>query len=120
MKRMSNGAVLLLLLLFPIIIWAQDKTIVGKVADESGPIVGASVTVKNSTLGTTTDANGDFTLTVPPSAKTLVVSSLGYEPREVSISGNTFSITLQKSGASKLDEVVVVGYGTQRKANITG
>ena len=120
MKRLTNGAVLLLLLLLPAIITAQDRTISGKVADESGPVAGASITVKNSTIGTTTDANGDFRLTVPSSAKSLVVSSLGYETREISLSGNTISITLQKSGASRLDEVVVVGYGTQRKANITG
>ena len=120
MKRLTNGVLVLLLLLFPSIIWAQSKTITGKVTDDSGPIAGASVTVKNSAIGTTTDDNGDFTLAVPPDAKTLVITSLGYETREISISGNTFSILLQKSGAAKLDEVVVVGYGTQRKANVTG
>jgi hypothetical protein len=83
-------------------------------------VVGASVTVKNSTVGTTTDPNGKFSLTVPSSAKSLLISSLGYETREVSITGNTLSITLQRSGAARLDEVVVVGYGTQRKANVTG
>src|SRR4030095_13209496 len=120
MERLSIGARVLLLLLFPAIIWAQDKNISGKVADESGPIAGASVTVKNSTVGTTTDANGDFSLSVPSSAKSLVISFLGYETREINITGNVLSITLQKSGASKLDEVVVVGYGTQRKVNVTG
>jgi TonB-linked SusC/RagA family outer membrane protein len=120
MNRTSSGLLVLLLLLLPAFMWGQDRTVTGKVSDEAGPVVGASVTVKNSTVGTTTNNNGEFSLTVPSTATSLVISSLGYESREIAINGNTVSITLQKSAASKLEEVVVIGYGTQRKANVTG
>jgi len=119
MNRLSKGLFLPLLLLLTTVAWAQNKTITGKVVDETGAIAGASVSVKNTTIGTTTDANGAFTLSVPNSAETLVISSVGYGTREVRIDGNTVSVRLTKS-SSNLDEVVVVGYGSQRKSNVTG
>ncbi len=121
MKKLSKGVFLPFLLLLCAISWAQSKTITGKVVDESNVgLAGASVTVKNSTTGTTTNENGEFTLSVPASAQTLVITSVGYTLKEVAIVGTTISVSLVKSDASNLDEVVVVGYGTQRKSVVTG
>jgi TonB-linked SusC/RagA family outer membrane protein len=94
--------------------------ITGKVLDEKGqPLVGASIRVKGSTTGTTTDDNGSFTLEVPDNT-TLVISYLGYENKVVTVSGTTpVNITLTQAKSS-LNEVVVVGYGTQKKVNLTG
>jgi TonB-linked SusC/RagA family outer membrane protein len=121
MKRFRKGVLLPLLLLLSVLTWAQNKTITGRIIDENkDPVVGASITVKNSNTGTTTNANGDFTLSVPASASSLVITSIGFASQEVNITGNTVSVTLAKAGLSNLDEVVVVGYGTQRKVNVTG
>lgn len=120
MKNLSRRVLFPLLLLLSATSWAQDKTITGKILDETNaPIFGASVTVKNSTRGTTTNQNGDFALSVPIDATTLVITSVGYSPKEIAITGSTISVSLVKS-ASSLEEVVVVGYGTQKRVNVTG
>jgi TonB-linked SusC/RagA family outer membrane protein len=120
MKKLLKGGLIPFLLLWAGVSMAQNRTITGKVLDDvNAPVAGASVTVKNSTSGTTTNDKGEFTLTVAPSANTLVISSLGFVTREVGISGNTVSVSLAKS-VSALDEVVVVGYGTQKKVNVSG
>lgn len=100
---------------------AQTRTIKGKVTDtKSNPVPNASVTVKGSTLGTTADANGDFSINVPGTAKVLVISSLNFTGQEVAI-GNKTSITVSLvSTAQDLQEVVVVGYGTKKKSDLTG
>jgi TonB-linked SusC/RagA family outer membrane protein len=94
--------------------------ITGKVVDEKGlPLPGASVRIKGAKTGTATDANGSFTLDVPENA-VLTVSFLGYEDKEVTAAGTgPLLIALTPSGKS-LNEVVVVGYGTQKKVNLTG
>ena len=98
----------------------NSRTITGKVVDEKGsPVANASVTVKGSSTGTATDNEGIFTLKVTDGAKTIVISSVDYSSQEVSIARTSnVSVTLQLSNAS-LDEVVVVGYGTQRKRDVT-
>ena len=99
----------------------QQRTITGIVTDRNGtPLPGVSVTVPGTTTGIITDANGSFTLSVPPSAKTLSFSFVGMTSQEVEIGTQTvFNIVLQETSVS-LEEVVVVGYGTQRKVNLTG
>ena len=101
--------------------WAQNKTVTGKVSDEKGsPVAGASVLAKGTNTGTSTDATGSFSLNVPSSATTLVISYVGYASQEVSIaSSNTVSVTLQPEG-SALTDVVVVGYGSVKKKDLTG
>lgn len=101
--------------------WAQTRTITGKVTDNSGAgLPGVSVTIKNSSTGTQTDDNGDFSITVPGNARALVFSFIGYNPQEMSI-GRSNTINVRLSGEEKkLDEVVVVAYGTQRKREVTG
>ncbi|MDF7812695.1 TonB-dependent receptor [Hymenobacter sp. YC55] len=84
------------------------------------PILGATVVVKGSTVGTATDADGNFSLTLPDGNATLVISSIGFANQEVAVNGRTdISITLQND-TKALDEVVVVGYGTQRRQDVTG
>src|SRR6201991_2186287 len=92
----------------------------GKVLDEKGqPLVGASVRIKGSKTGTSTDANGSFTLEVPDNT-TLIISYLGYEDKEIAASGTApLNISLRLA-ANSLNEAVVVGYGTQKKVNLTG
>jgi TonB-linked SusC/RagA family outer membrane protein len=122
MKKISCRIVLLFLftLLISTDLWAQNKTITGKVLDDAGqPISGASVRVKNTTIGTTTNDNGEFSLSVPASATLLQVTSVGQEPREIAITEGPLQISLTKT-SSKLDEVVVVGYGTQKRSVLTG
>lgn len=101
-------------------VMSQSKTIKGKVVDENNiGIPLASIVVKGTTTGTTTNSDGEFTLTVPEDAKTLVVSSTGYTEKEIPITGNTISVSMKRTTAN-LEEVVVVGYGSQRKVNVTG
>ncbi|HEY1023117.1 MAG TPA: SusC/RagA family TonB-linked outer membrane protein, partial [Flavisolibacter sp.] len=83
-------------------------------------IANASITVKGTTNGTVTNATGNFSLSIPSSARTLVVSSVGFQPREISIgSQNTYELTLSGE-AQDMNEVVVVAYGTQKRESITG
>ncbi|MGZ3851532.1 MAG: SusC/RagA family TonB-linked outer membrane protein [Flavisolibacter sp.] len=100
---------------------AQNRTVTGNVTDEKGnPIPSASVVVKGTSAGTTTDVNGNFKLSVPANAKTLVISSVGMSDKEVSLnSGNSYSVSLSAS-ASNLQEVVVVGYTSTTKEAFTG
>lgn len=97
-----------------------EKNITGKVLDVSGvPIIGANIMVKGSTVGTISDIDGKFTLNVPVNA-TLIISYIGYKEIEVPVGANSvLNITLQEN-TEQIDEVVVVGYGTQKKANLTG
>ena len=99
-----------------------DVTITGKVTDEKGePLPGVTVVLKGTTNGTTSGVTGTYSLTLPAASGTLVFSFIGYVTREVPLtSGQTsLNITLQVD-AKNLEEVVVVGYGTQKKANLTG
>src|SRR5450631_1662585 len=101
---------------------AQQKTISGKVTDATTglPVIGSSVSVKNSREATQTNSDGTFTLSVPNSAKTLSITSIGYESQDISITGqDQISVSL-KTADSRLNEVVVVGYGTQKRKDVTG
>lgn len=111
---------MLLLFLLPVLVLAQNKTVTGTVTDEAGtPVSGASVSVKNSSTGTSTDELGRFSINAAEGA-VLVISSINYEPIEVTVgAGNTVSATL-RSKVGDLGDVVVVGYATQRKVNMTG
>ena len=100
---------------------AQVSKVTGNVTSEEDglPVVGASVLVKGTTVGTVTDIDGNFTLTnVPSSAGTLVISFIGMQSKEVKVKP-VVKVVL-KSDAEVLDEVVVTGYGVQRKASFTG
>ncbi len=98
-----------------------NRDISGRIVSESGePIAGASVVVKGTNIGTSTDPGGNFTLQVSQQTVVLVVSSVGYETKEVNVSGSTpVSITLATK-SDELDDIVVVGFGTQKKVDVTG
>lgn len=122
MKKLFSGLCMsvFLLGLLPSVSQAQNRTINGKVTNEKGEAISkASIVVKNTKVGTSTNESGDFTIVAPPSAKSLVVSSVGYEPKEVLIASGNYNVTLTKIEA-KMDEVVVVGYGTQKRSVVTG
>ena len=101
--------------------FAQNETVTGTVTDDKGvPVVAASVTLKGTQRGTTTDATGKFSLEVPGRRGTLVFSAVGMPPVEVAVNGRA-AVDVQMQGeAQGLGEVVVVGYGTQKKATLTG
>ena len=117
MKRLTY----LLLCLFTSIAFATAQTtkVTGTVisAEDDGPIIGASIVVAGTTTGTVTDYNGAFTLDVPSNAKKLIVSYIGMKSVEVAVKP-VIRITME-SDSQNLDEVVVVGYGTQRKKDVT-
>ncbi len=94
----------------------------GKVTNENGePVEGASISIKGTNRGTTTDANGNFTLQVPDGGGVLVISYVGYQTIEIPVSKATTAIKIVlKQAEAKVEEVVVIGYGTQRKTNLTG
>ncbi|WP_202628634.1 SusC/RagA family TonB-linked outer membrane protein [Sediminibacterium soli] len=100
---------------------AQRKTVTGQVTNEKGePVSGASVTVKGSNTGTTSDARGAYSLQVAGNNATLVFSFVGYEDKELRVgSGSTVNAQLVPANR-ELDQVIVVGYGTQRKRDVTG
>ena len=99
-----------------------DRDISGKVSDaDSGePLIGATIQVQGTSIGTITDADGNFNLTVSDGASVLVVSYIGFKSLEIAIGNQVdFDISL-KPDLSSLEEVVVIGYGTQKKINLTG
>lgn len=118
MKRMQKLAVLALMAISSTGAMAQSK-ITGKVVDVNGePIIGASVTVKGTSMGVVSDLNGNFSLN-GVEGKNVVVSYMGYLSQEIGVKGkNTVTVTLKEDPAL-LQEVVVVGYGTQRKEELT-
>mgnify|MGYP003605723750 CR=1 FL=1 len=99
---------------------STKKTVSGKVTDQLGmPAIGVNVLVKNSQTSTTTDFDGNYTITTP-SGSTLVFSYIGFTPQEIVVGNKTSINVVLQEATSKLDEVVVVGYGTQKKTNLTG
>lgn len=99
----------------------QERVVSGKVSDDNGDALpGANVVVKGTALGATTDVNGDYRLQLPADAQTLVVSYIGYNSKEVSIGNQTRIDISLTPDLETLDEVVVVGYGVQRKSDLTG
>lgn len=99
---------------------AKGQTVTGTVSDQSGPLPGANVLVKGTTNGTQTDFDGNYTLDNVQGNATLVFSYIGYKTLEVPVSGRTTVDVNMQEDASELDEVVLIGYGTQRRSDLTG
>lgn len=99
----------------------QAKTVKGTVVDNMGePVIGASVKVVGTTNGAVTDLDGNFALTNVPKNATVEISYIGYTTQKVSVAGKSdLKVTLLEDNKA-LDEVVVVGYGVQRKSDVTG
>ncbi len=100
--------------------WAQ-RTITGRIlSDEGEPLIGATVQAKNTSIGTITDVDGNYSISLPEGTTTLVISYTGYTTSEVVIGvSNVLDVILQPS-VSQLSEIIVVGYGTQIKSTLTG
>jgi len=100
---------------------AQNRTVTGKVTDEKGaPLEGVSVTSPNGKQGTQTDKDGMYSISVPANVKSLNFSNVTFSPQSKSIGNNAVVNITLRSVDSKLEEVVVVGYGTQKKSDLTG
>jgi TonB-dependent starch-binding outer membrane protein SusC len=98
----------------------QQKQVTGIVSDKNGPIPGANVIITGTTTGTITDSNGRYSLDIPQGAEGLTFTFIGMEPKEVIIGTLTKIDVLMSETAIGLDEVIVVGYGTQRARDVTG
>ena len=100
----------------------QQKLITGKVIDETGsPMIGVTVLVKGTTIGTVTDMNGNYSITGDiPNNSILVYSFVGYKSQEIAIAGKTAIDLTMEAELTGLDEVVVIGYGTARRSDLVG
>lgn len=121
-KKQLFSALLCFLLSFSIqLVSAQTKVITGVVQDEKGAVIeGATVAVKESTTAVSTDRSGKFSITVSNSTEVLVITSVGYVNQEVNISGKYTVTVTMITNSQILSDVVVVGYGTARKKDLTG
>ena len=122
-KKTLKRIFLPLLLLISQLTFSQNRTITGKVTDtkDGSPVAGASVTAKGTTKGTSTNVAGDFSLSVPSGTTILVFSSVGFTYQEVDITGkNSVTVSMAGNAGASLNEVVVTGYGTSRKRDLTG
>lgn len=121
MKKCGILQVTLLLLctLYTTISFAQGRKISGTITDDKqNPLPGATITVKGTEVATTSDATGKFSITLPENRKVLVISYVGMQQKEVTVgSGSTLTVSLAAGGT--LSDVVVVGYGRARRANLT-
>lgn len=119
---MKNYILLIVLLLLSVSLFAQQRTITGKVSDanDGGPLPGVTVTLKNSNVGTATDADGNYEIGVPPGEAVLVFSFMGYTSQEVESGARTTIDVVLEPDVELLSDVVVVGYGEQKAINLTG
>ena len=115
------SAALLLVVMTTSLRAAPPKSISGNVSDANGnPVVGVTVRVKSTSIGTTTDQNGNYAIKVPETNTVLAFSSIGYVTQEVYIKNRAIINVTMKFASNSLAEAVVVGYGTQKRANLTG
>ncbi len=99
----------------------QGKTIKGQILDETGEsMIGVSVLVKGTTIGTVTDFDDNYTLEVPSGKNILEISYIGYKTKEITIGNNSLINIKMEPDTQALDEVVVIGYGTVKKRDLTG
>ena len=111
----------LVLMLTGLASWAQ-RTVTGKVTDANGnPVPSASVQVQNTQVGTVTKEDGSFSLSVPANGRRLVITAVGFDAQEMNIGSQaSYSISLKAANEQSMQEVVVVGYGTQQRKSFTG
>ncbi len=120
LHTLIRGAIMLVALLLTFTAAAQQRTLTGTLTDEKSgdPLIGASVLVKGTTRGTVTDLDGNYSIQAADD-ETLVISYTGYAPREIQV-GTNENISMGLASGELLDEVVVVAYGKQKKATVTG
>src|SRR5690606_12980755 len=109
-------------LLCSLMLFSQTSEVKGLVLDDAGiPLPGASVLIKGTTKGTVTDFNGNFTISVTdPSNTTLVISFISYQVKEIPVNNQSFIEVNLAADVAALDEVVVIGYGNQKRTTLTG
>lgn len=123
MRKLRYLLVILLTLLFSIGVSAQsgNRQISGTVTDNAGePVVGASIIIPDTTVGTSTDENGRYSLSVPENTRVVEVAFIGYTTETVTLGTASVYDVVLKDDTTFLEEVVVVGYGVQKKVNLTG
>ena len=119
--RIRSLWLLLLLLTCSVTVWVQGSSVTGRVSDEKGELlIGVSVQEKGTTNGTITDMNGQYTLKLSTGNPILLISYIGYKPQEVKVAKQKIVDVVLVEDVSSLDEVVVVGYGNQRKVSVVG
>ena len=118
------GCILCMLFMFLIstaTAFAQNITVKGKVVDTNGEaLIGVNVSVKGTTIGTISDLDGNYTLQVPNTKSVIAFSFIGFQSAEVPVNNQTTINQTLKEDTQNLDEVVVVGYGVQKKVTVTG
>ena len=120
LQRLFVSALTILLSLVTVVSYAQARVVTGNVMDANGsPLQAVTVSAKNSAAATQTDETGSFSIAVPADETTLVFTSVGYATLEQPISGDIMNVVLTSS-ATALENVVVIGYGTARKQDLTG
>jgi TonB-linked SusC/RagA family outer membrane protein len=122
MTKTLRFRIVFVLMLFSGALWAQTRTVSGKVtmADDGSSAPGVNVVLKGTTNGTTTDSDGNYKLSLPNEGGTLVFSFIGLATQEVIVGDRTIVDVNMTSDTKQLSEVVVVGYGTQEKRSVTG
>ena len=119
--NLKKGILFTIMCLFSITIFAQNITVRGNVSDGSGEsLIGVTVQVEGTSVGTVTDADGNFILTNVPSNATLIISYVGMNSQNISVNGRAVINVILEDDTELLEEVVVVGYGTMRKSDVTG
>ena len=119
--NLKKGILFTIMCLFSITIFAQNITVRGNVSDGSGEsLIGVTVQVEETSVGTVTDADGNFILPNVPSNATLIISYVGMNSQNISVNGRTVINVILEDDTELLEEVVVVGYGTMRKSDVTG
>ncbi len=120
LRKLLQTICLPVLLLFSVVVFAQTKTVTGRVTDATGKAVsGASVIIKGQARGVMTSEDGTYSIPVPANATSIIVSSVGFTPQEISIAGKTTVDATLQSTAANMNEVVVVAYGTRRRGDLT-
>ncbi|MDD3890726.1 MAG: SusC/RagA family TonB-linked outer membrane protein [Bacteroidales bacterium] len=117
----KSFTIFLLTMLFSIVAWSQEITVTGKVTDfgDGSPLIGVNVVVKGTTIGVVTDFDGNYSITTATNS-TLLFSYIGYEDMEEKVEGKkTINVRLSEAFES-LEEIIVIGYGTQKKSDRTG
>ena len=122
MKRLLHSCVAVMLMLYSMQALAQDRTVTGRVTstEDGTPIPGVNVLLKGTSNGTSTDADGNYSLTVPASGGSLIFSFIGLQTEEIVIGDRSIVDISLALDATQLSEVIVVGYGTQSKRDISG
>ncbi len=120
-RLLRKGLLIPILLAGTLLCQAQSKTVSGTVKDDKGnPVPGASILVKGKKTGATTDAQGNFSISLPNSAKDLLISYVGYETQDIPVGANNSMVVVLQPSSTIMNDIVVVGYGSQKRKDVTG